>query len=91
MTLGTGDTDGFNINNIIAFDGSGSFEIEVSISNVNGVLDDNNANNTQVAVASAVLAAQYPDGKLLRDYLYYHPSDAPDNCPTGVCLPWIHW
>ena len=81
VTLGTGDTDGFNINNIIAFDGSGSFEIEVSISNVNGVLDDNNANNTQVAVASAVLAAQYPDGKLLRDYLYYHPSDAPDNCP----------
>ena len=32
VALGTGDSDGFNINNAIAFDGSGSFEIEVSIS-----------------------------------------------------------
>lgn len=81
VALGTGDTDDFNLASVLNVTGSGSLSIQATITAVNGVTDDLGTNNSQAVSASAVLAAQYSDGKLLRDYLYYHPSSAPDNCP----------
>ena len=81
VALGTGDTDDFNLASVLNVTGSGSLSIQATITAVNGVTDDLETNNSQAVSASAVLAAQYSDGKLLRDYLYYHPGSAPDNCP----------
>ena len=81
VSLGTGDVGNFSVTSALDVSNSGSLTIEATITNVNGVLDDIVTNNTLSVSATAVLAAQYSDGKLLRDYLYYHPSDAPENCP----------
>lgn len=81
VSLGTGDVGNFSVTSALDVSNSGSLTIEATITNVNGVLDDIVTNNTLSVTATAVLAAQYSDGKLLRDYLYYHPSDAPENCP----------
>ena len=70
-----------------SMDGSGIYELEVSLSNVNGELEDlNESNNTQVVEVQGVEYGMIEDGGLSREYIYYHASSAPENCPlVFVC------
>ena len=64
----------------------GNFNIEVVVSNINEVSDDNASNNS---LSANIMVVEY--GELLgenynREYIYYHPLDAPENCPlVFVC------
>lgn len=68
-------------------DGSGLYELEVSISNVNGEAEDlNESNNTLAVEIQGVEYGMLDDGGLSREYIYYHASSAPENCPlVFVC------
>lgn len=70
-----------------SIEGSGLFALEVSISNVNGEAEDlNESNNTLVAEVQGVEYGTLEDDGLTRDYIYYHASSAPENCPlVFVC------
>lgn len=66
---------------------SGTFEVNVTIENVNGgISDDNSANDSLSASITVLDSGSILSGGIVRDYIYYHPSDAPDNCPiVFVC------
>ena len=81
IALGTADSHTFSLSDALPFDLSGSYSIDVEVVAVNGVADDVASNNSQSAEVTAIFAGEYPDGKELRNYYYYEPSDAPDNCP----------
>lgn len=81
VALGSADAHTFNLGAVLPFDLSGTYAVTAEIVSVNGVADDVAGNNAQGAEVLAVLGGEYPDGKFLREYYYYHPSDAPDNCP----------
>ena len=49
-----------------------------------GVEDDVASNNTLVHSISALEYGTLLDGGMNREYIYYHPGDAPENCPFGV-------
>ena len=81
IALGTADSHTFSLSDALSFDLSGSYTIDVEITAVNGTADDVATNNSQSTDVTAIFAGEYPDGKELRTYYYYEPSDAPDNCP----------
>lgn len=66
---------------------SGSYEIIVTISNVNGMASDlNESNNSITNTFQALEYGTITDGGITREFIYYHPSSAPENCPlVFVC------
>jgi len=66
---------------------TGTIELTVTIGNVNGMLNDINESNDQWATSiQAVEFGQMMDGGINRDYIYYHPESAPEQCPlVFVC------
>ncbi|MFT4986665.1 MAG: polyhydroxybutyrate depolymerase [Flavobacteriales bacterium] len=66
---------------------SGLYDLTVSISNINGETEDlNTSNNTLNLSVQGVEYGTIIDGGISRDYIYYHASSAPDNCPiVFVC------
>lgn len=66
---------------------TGTIELTVTIGNVNGMLNDINESNDQWATSiQAVEFGQLMDGGINRDYIYYHPESAPEQCPlVFVC------
>ncbi|MGK0390636.1 MAG: polyhydroxybutyrate depolymerase [Maribacter sp.] len=66
---------------------SGFYELEVNISNINGMESDlNDSNNSIIQNIQALEYGTLQDGEFAREYIYYHPSTAPENCPlVFVC------
>ena len=66
---------------------SGTIELSVAISNINGMLSDGNAeNNEWLTSIQAVEYGELIDGGVVREYIYYHPESAPVQCPlVFVC------
>ena len=69
----------------------GLFNIDVTITNINGQEDDdisNNSLNTDIMVTE-VMVIEYGEiisGNFQREYIYFKPSSAPENCPlVFVC------
>ena len=61
---------------------SGLYNLDVTISNVNGQATDDNPSND--VYSQSVQALEYGtilDGGIQREYIYYHPGSAPPNCP----------
>ena len=81
LSLGLADADDFSLQGVLPFDLSGNYIVTAEITAVNGVADDVSSNNAQSADVTAIFFGEYPDGKELREYYYYEPSTAPDNCP----------
>lgn len=81
VALGMADQHTFSLTNILPFEASGNYAVSVEVVSVNGVADDVAENNQQSADVTAILYSTMPDGKELREYYYYHPSSAPENCP----------
>jgi polyhydroxybutyrate depolymerase len=66
---------------------SGQYQLDVTVSNVNGLgADDDNTNNSVFQSIQVVEYGTIQDGGIQRDYIYYHPGTAPANCPlVFVC------
>jgi|TARA_B110000459_G_scaffold46767_1_gene52146 polyhydroxybutyrate depolymerase len=66
---------------------SGQTALQVTISNVNGLPNDDESSNDVLSMN--IQALEYGtiiDGGIERDYIYYHPSSAAPNCPlVYVC------
>ena len=86
INLLTGESMDFLHASVFNMAGAGSATLEVSVSNVNGVEDDVAENNSLTHTVSALEYGVLVDGGLEREYIYYHPSNAPANCPlVYVC------
>ena len=60
---------------------SGLYALDVTVDNVNGQgLDDNTNNNSLSQNVQALEYGTIQDGGIQREYIYYHPSSAPQNC-----------
>ena len=71
-------TYNFSHADILTFNTSGLQTLEVVISNVNGLMNDFNPANDSISTQiEAVDYATFGN----RDYIYYHASSAPPNCP----------
>ena len=71
-------TYNFSHPDLLTFPASGLGNLEVAISNVNGLGPDFNQNNDSMSMEiEAVEYATFGN----RDYIYYHASSAPPNCP----------
>ena len=99
VALGTTDSHSFSLNGVLPFDLSGGYTVAAEIVSVNGGSDDQASNNTQSVDVTAIFYGEYTGGKDLREYYYYEPSDAPDNCPlvfvmhgyTGTAESMVEW
>lgn len=81
LALGSGQSYVFSHPNQLGITTSGNFDIQVYISNINGGSDDDATNDSLSSSLTAVEYGTFTDGGLQRDYIYYHPSTAPANCP----------
>ena len=71
-------TYNFSHPNALSFNTSGFKILEVVISNINGLINDFNPVNDSISTQiKAVDYATFDN----RDYIYYHASSAPPNCP----------
>ena len=71
-------TYNFSHPDVLTFNISGLQILEVVISNVNGLINDFNPGNDSISTQiEAVDYATFGN----RDYIYYHASSAPPNCP----------
>jgi polyhydroxybutyrate depolymerase len=66
---------------------SGQYNLDVTLSNINGQgLDDNSSNNVLNQTVQALEYGVINDGGIEREYIYYYPSSAPPQCPlVFVC------
>ena len=66
---------------------SGQTALQLTVANVNGLpQDDNDSNDVFSMTIQALEYGTIIDGGIERDYIYYHPSSAPENCPlVFVC------
>ncbi len=86
LALSSGESMAFEHQDAFNMEQSGSAQLTVSVSNVNGVEDDVASNNTLVHSISALEYGTFEDGGINREYIYYHPGDAPAACPlVFVC------
>jgi len=86
LSLLSGMSMPFSHEDVFSMTESGSAQLTVTVSNVNGVEDDVASNNTLVHSISALEYGTLLDGGMNREYIYYHPGDAPENCPlVFVC------
>ena len=81
VSLATADSDEFELSGVLPFEVSGNETVLVEVVSVNGVTDDVTGNNSQSADVTSIFYGEYAEGKELREYYYYEPSDAPDYCP----------
>ncbi len=75
-------TYSFSHPDLLTINNAGNFNLNVTISNINGMPNDLNAsNNTWMTSIQSVEFGQITDNGFNREYIYYHPSSAPPNCP----------
>jgi polyhydroxybutyrate depolymerase len=86
LTFMSGTSFPFTHEEVFTMSQPGSVQLEVTVSNVNGMEDDLSSNNTLTQTISALEYGTLQDGGINRDYIYYHPGNAPANCPlVFVC------
>ncbi|MCH1575651.1 MAG: choice-of-anchor J domain-containing protein [Flavobacteriales bacterium] len=81
VALGSADTHSFSFTEVLPFDLSGNYTVTAEVTAVNGMMDDQGSNNAQSVDVTAVYSGLFDNGKDLREYYYYQPTDAPENCP----------
>lgn len=81
VALGSADTHSFSFTEVLPFDLSGNYTVTAEVTAVNGMMDDQGSNNAQSVDVTAIYSGLFDNGKDLREYYYYQPTDAPANCP----------
>lgn len=86
LNLSSGNTYEFLHQDQFYAETAGLYNIDVTITNVNGQQDDDISNNS---LNNSVMVIEYGEiysEKFLREYIYFKPSNAPENCPlVFVC------
>ena len=86
LNISTGNSYSFNHQDQFFAQSAGLYPIEVTVTNVNGQQDEDLSNNS---LSSSVMVTEYGEiysGGFQRDYIYFKPSSAPENCPlVFVC------
>jgi len=86
LTISSGDSYNFIHQDQFYAESAGLYPIDVTVTNVNGQQDDDLTNNS---LNNSILVIEYAEtysGKFLREYIYFKPSSAPENCPlVFVC------
>lgn len=81
VALGSADTHSFSFTEVLPFDLSGNYTVTAEVTAVNGMMDDQGSNNAQSVDVTAIYSGLFDNGKDLREYYYYQPTNAPANCP----------
>jgi polyhydroxybutyrate depolymerase len=86
LNISTGNSYSFNHQDQFFAQSAGLYPIEVTVTNVNDQQDEDLSNNS---LSSSVMVIEYGEiysGGFQRDYIYFKPSSAPENCPlVFVC------
>ena len=86
LNISSGNTYEFLHQDQFYAETAGLYNIDVTITNVNGQQDDDISNNS---LNNSVMVIEYGEiysEKFLREYIYFKPSNAPENCPlVFVC------
>jgi len=86
LNLSTGESFEFTHQDVFTPTSVGNFNIDVQVSNVNASSDDISINNELSASVMVVEYGELLGEEYIREYIYYHPLDAPENCPlVFVC------
>jgi polyhydroxybutyrate depolymerase len=65
---------------------SGLYNVDVTVTNVNGQQDEDLSNNSLNSDITVIEYGEIFSGGFLREYIYFKPTTAPDNCPlVFVC------
>ena len=86
LNISSGNSYNFTHQNQFVAQSAGLYPIDVTVTNVNGQQDEDLSNNS---LSSSVMVIEYGEiysGGFQRDYIYFKPSSAPENCPlVFVC------
>ena len=86
LNISTGNSYNFTHQDQFFAQSAGLYPIDVTVTNVNGQQDEDLSNNS---LSSSVMVIEYGEiysGGFQRDYIYFKPSSAPENCPlVFVC------
>ena len=86
LNISTGNSYSFTHQDQFFAQSAGLYPIDVTVTNVNGQQDEDLSNNS---LSSSVMVIEYGEiysGGFQRDYIYFKPSSAPENCPlVFVC------
>jgi polyhydroxybutyrate depolymerase len=86
LNISTGNSYNFTHQDQFFAQSAGLYPIDVTVTNVNGQQDEDLSNNS---LSSSIMVIEYGEiysGGFLRDYIYFKPSSAPENCPlVFVC------
>ena len=86
LNISSGNTFEFSHQDQFYAESAGLYNIDVTVTNVNGGQDEDLTNNS---LNNSIMVIEYGEinsGKFLREYIYFKPSSAPENCPlVFVC------
>ena len=86
LNISMGNSYNFTHQDQFVAQSAGLYPIDVTVTNVNGQQDEDLSNNS---LSSPIMVIEYGEiysGGFLRDYIYFKPSSAPENCPlVFVC------
>jgi polyhydroxybutyrate depolymerase len=86
LNISSGNTFEFSHQDQFYAESAGLYPIDVTVTNVNGQQDEDLTNNS---LNNSIIVIEYGEiisGKFQREYIYFKPSSAPENCPlVFVC------
>ncbi|MGY8950071.1 MAG: alpha/beta hydrolase family esterase, partial [Flavobacteriales bacterium] len=86
LNISSGNTFEFSHQDQFYAESAGLYTIDVTVTNVNGQQDEDLTNNS---LNNSIIVIEYGEiisGKFQREYIYFKPSSAPENCPlVFVC------
>ena len=86
LNIASGNSYNFLHQDQFYAESAGLYSIDVTVTNVNGQQDEDITNNS---LNNSIMVIEYGEiysGQFLREYIYFKPSNAQDNCPlVFVC------
>ena len=80
LSIGSLDSYDFVHPDELVIENSGQLTLVIWIGNVNGGVDDNITNDELMIEIQSLEYGTIEDGGITREYIYYHPESAPENC-----------
>ena len=86
LNISSGNTFEFSRQDQFYAESAGLYPIDVTVTNVNGQQDEDLTNNSLTNSIMVIEYGEINSGKFQREYIYFKPSSAPENCPlVFVC------
>ena len=86
LSISSGNAYDFTHQDQFYAESAGLYPIDVTVTNVNGQQDEDLTNNSLTNSIMVIEYGEINSGKFQREYIYFKPSSAPENCPlVFVC------